>query len=46
MDGRRFSQMLMKKCNIFYKKELLSDDEILKRYMDFLAGEFFSEKEV
>ena len=44
MDGRRFSQMLMKKCNIFYKKELLSDDEILKRYMDFLAGEFFSEK--
>ena len=41
-----FHKLLMKKCNIFYKKELLSDDEILKEYMDFLAGEFFSEKRV
>lgn len=44
MDGRRLSQILIEKCNIFYKKELLSDDEILNRYIEFLTSEFFAEK--
>ncbi len=44
MDIKRLSRILMEKCNIFYKKEDLSDDEILKRYIKFLIDEFFTEK--
>lgn len=44
MDDKELSQILIKKCRIFYGKELLSDDEILSRYMKFLASEFFTEK--
>ena len=44
MDRKRLSRILMEKCGIFYKKELLSDDEILSRYIKFLIDEFFTEK--
>ena len=44
MDRKRLSRLLMEKCNIFYKKELLSDDEILSRYIKFLTDEFLVEK--
>ena len=44
MDRKRLSRILMEKCGIFYKKELLSDDEILSRYIKFLIDEFFTGK--
>lgn len=44
MDRKRLSRILIEKCSIFYGKELLSDDEILSRYMYFLTDNFFTEK--
>ena len=44
MDKKRLSRILMEKCNIFYKKEQLFNDEILNKYIDFLTCEFFDEE--
>ncbi len=44
MDRKRTIQILAEKCSIFYKNELLSEDEILSRYIEFLTEGFFTDE--
>lgn len=44
MDGKKLSRVLIEQCEIFYGKEVMSEDTVLRDYTKFLTEKFFSEK--
>ena len=44
MDGKKLSEVLIEQCEIFYGKEILSEDAVLRDYAKFLTDKFFSGK--
>lgn len=44
MEGKSFIRKLIEQCDIYYGKDIISGEEILIKYMEFLENQFDKEK--